>query len=35
MMEKKKNHILSTSKIADIAPKKLIKFYEDNIRFYD
>ena len=31
----KKNHILSTSKIADIAPKKLIKFYEDNIRFYD
>ncbi len=31
----KKNIILSTSEIADIAPKKLIEFYEDNIRFYD
>ena len=31
----KKNTILATSEIADIAPKKLIEFYEDNIRFYD
>ena len=31
----KKNKILSTDEIAEIEPKKLIKFYEENIRFYD
>ena len=31
----RKNKILSTDEIAEIEPKKLIKFYEENIRFYD